>query len=88
MSVPDAKRLKEREVENIRLKKFLAEQMFEHDVIKEVMQNSRDRADATRLGATLEHEGSERAADISQPTDLTCRPHVRVEVCSGWRLSP
>jgi putative transposase len=37
MSVSDAKRLKELEAENARLKKLLAEQMFENDVIKEVL---------------------------------------------------
>jgi putative transposase len=37
MSVPDAKRLKEPEAENTRLKKLLAEQMFENDVIKDVL---------------------------------------------------
>ena len=37
MSVPDAKRLKELEAENTRLKKLLAEQMFENDVIKDVL---------------------------------------------------
>lgn len=33
MSVPDAKRLKELEAKNTRLKKLLAKQMFENDVI-------------------------------------------------------
>jgi putative transposase len=37
MSVSDAKRLKELEAENTRLKKLLAEQMFENDVIKDVL---------------------------------------------------
>ena len=37
MSVPDAKRLKELEAENARLKRLLAEQMFENDVIKDVL---------------------------------------------------
>jgi len=37
MTVPDAKRLKELEAENTRLKKLLAEQMFENDVIKDVL---------------------------------------------------
>ena len=37
MSVPDAKRLKELEAENTRLKKLLAEQMFENDVIKDAL---------------------------------------------------
>ena len=37
MSVPDAKRLKELEADNARLKKLLAEQIFENDVIKDVL---------------------------------------------------
>lgn len=37
MSVPDAKRLKDLEAENARLKKLLAEQIFENDVIKDVI---------------------------------------------------
>ncbi|GGA52782.1 transposase [Dyella nitratireducens] len=37
MSVPDAKRLKELEMENTRLKKLLAEQMLENEVIRDVL---------------------------------------------------
>jgi putative transposase len=37
MSVPDAKRLRELETENTRLKKLLAEQMLENEVIKDVL---------------------------------------------------
>ena len=37
MSVPDAKRLKELENENTRLKKLLAEQVLENEVIKDVL---------------------------------------------------
>jgi putative transposase len=37
MSVPDAKRLKELEVENARLKKLLAESMLENEVTREVL---------------------------------------------------
>ena len=37
MSVPDAKRLKELEAENGRLKKLLAEQVLENEVIKDVL---------------------------------------------------
>lgn len=37
MRVPEAKRLKELEAENTRLKKLLAEQMFENDVIKDAL---------------------------------------------------
>ena len=37
MSVSDAKRLKELEAENARLKKLLAEQVFENDLIKDAL---------------------------------------------------
>jgi putative transposase len=37
MSVPDARRLKELETENTRLKKLLAEQVFENDLIKDAL---------------------------------------------------
>lgn len=37
MSVPDAERLKELEVENARLKKLLAESMLENEVTREVL---------------------------------------------------
>jgi putative transposase len=37
MSVPDAKRLKELETENGRLKKLLAEQALENEVIKDAL---------------------------------------------------
>jgi putative transposase len=37
MSVPDAKRLKELETENARLKKLLAEHVLENEVIKEAL---------------------------------------------------
>ena len=37
MSVPDAKRLKELESENARLKKLLAEAMLENEVTREVL---------------------------------------------------
>lgn len=37
MNVSDAKRLKDLESENARLKKLLAEQIFENDVIKDVL---------------------------------------------------
>ena len=37
MSVPEAKRLKELEAENTRLKTLLAERLFENDVIKDAL---------------------------------------------------
>ncbi|ACD57208.1 transposase [Xanthomonas oryzae pv. oryzae] len=38
MSVPDAKRLKDLEAENTRLKKLLAEQVFQNALIKDALQ--------------------------------------------------
>lgn len=37
MSVPEAKRLKDLEAENARLKKLLSEQLLENDVIKDAL---------------------------------------------------
>ena len=37
MSVPEAKRLKELETENTRLKKLLAETMLENEIVKEAL---------------------------------------------------
>ncbi|OLG79473.1 transposase, partial [Xanthomonas oryzae pv. oryzae] len=37
MSVPEAKRLKELEAENTRLKKLLAGQLFENNLIKDAL---------------------------------------------------
>ncbi|MBN5170880.1 IS3 family transposase [Stenotrophomonas maltophilia] len=48
MSVPDAKRLKELEAENTRLKKLLAEQVFENDVIKDALRKKLVTARARR----------------------------------------
>lgn len=46
MNVPDAKRLRELETENARLKKLLAEQVLENEVIKDVLRN-RQRFEAS-----------------------------------------
>ncbi|WP_154821100.1 IS3 family transposase [Enterobacter hormaechei] len=48
MSVPDAKRLRELETENTRLKKLLAEQVFENDVIKDALRKKLVTAPARR----------------------------------------
>nr|WP_229721071.1 IS3 family transposase [Dyella nitratireducens] len=48
MSVPDAKRLKELEMENTRLKKLLAEQMLENEVIRDVLRKKAVGAPARR----------------------------------------
>ena len=39
MSVSDAKRLKELEIENTRLKKLLADALLENEVTREVLRN-------------------------------------------------
>ncbi len=65
MSVPDAKRLKDLEAENSRLKKLLAEQLFENDLIKDALRKSGERTGASCAGALREWIGcgaSERRA--------------------------
>lgn len=62
MSVPDAKRLKDLEAENKRLKKLLAEQIFENDVIKDALRKSGSRTGAQAAGAEHGGEGAERAS--------------------------
>ena len=54
MSVPEAKRLKELEAENTRLKKLLAEQLFENDVIRDAPRKSGDRTGAQDAGAVFD----------------------------------
>ena len=49
MSVPDAKRLRELETENARLKKLLAEAMLENEVTREALRNKVVTAPARRL---------------------------------------
>jgi len=51
MSVPGAKRLKDLEAEKTRLKKLLAEQVFEKDVIKDALRRKWDRTGAQVAGA-------------------------------------
>lgn len=51
MSVPDAKRLKELEAENGRLKKLLAESPLEMEVTREALRKSRERPCTPRRGA-------------------------------------
>ena len=48
MSVPDAKRLKELETENARLKKLLAKQVLENEVIKDVLRKKMVSAPSRR----------------------------------------
>ncbi|CAD0328921.1 hypothetical protein CFBP8129_22130 [Xanthomonas hortorum pv. gardneri] len=48
MSVPDAKRLKDLESENAQLKKLLAEQLFENDLIKDALRKKGDQVSGDR----------------------------------------
>lgn len=48
MTIPDAKRLKELEAGNTRLKKRLAEQMFENDIINDALRKKVVSASARR----------------------------------------
>ncbi len=49
--MPDAKRLNDLEAKNTRLKKLLAEQVFEKDVIKDALRKKWDRTGAHVAGA-------------------------------------
>jgi putative transposase len=51
MCVPEAKRLKELESENARLKKLLAETMLESEIIKGALKKSGSRTGKTGTGA-------------------------------------
>jgi putative transposase len=73
MSVSDAKRLKELETENTRLKKLLAESHLEIEVTREVLRKkSGDRTGSTRGGADDGDAGAQRASGPDRG------PHERV----------
>ena len=62
MSVPEAKRLKELDAENARLKKLLAESLLENEIIKEALRKSGERTGSLRTGVPSEDARLERAA--------------------------
>jgi putative transposase len=59
MSVPEAKRLKDLESENRRLKKLLAEQLLENEVIKVALRKKSERTGPARAGALSDRQGTE-----------------------------
>ncbi len=62
MSVPDAKRLQDLEAENTRLKKLLAEQVFQNDLIEDALQkNNGERTGASCAGARVDRRWRQRA---------------------------
>nr|WP_250879187.1 IS3 family transposase [Luteibacter anthropi] len=71
MSVPEAKRLKDLEAENSRLKKLLAEQLLENEVIKDALRkkmvSAPDRRELVRylVGRELSERRSLAIADMS-----------------------
>jgi len=75
MSVPNAKCLKELETENTRLKKLLAEQMLENEVIWGVLRKNRRRTGPTRVGAPDDRQGAERAVLVAY-RGLVVLPHA------------
>ena len=67
MSVSDAKRLKELETENSRLKKLLADSLLENEVTREVLvKKNGDRTSSTRGGAGDGHARLERAPGVDR----------------------
>lgn len=69
MSASDAKRLKELEGENTRLKRLLANAMLENEVIKEALQKGGSRTSPTRVGAVFVLQRPERAAILTDCPD-------------------
>lgn len=78
MSVSDAKRLKEFELENARLKRLLAESMLENEVTKEALRKSGERTCTALAGAP--HDGL-----WTQRTPLTARHRLSA---SAYRYRP
>ena len=68
----DAKRLKELETENARLKKLLADSLLENEVTREVLRKSGDRTSTARGGAGEGHARAERTPGVDG------RPHERL----------
>ena len=62
MSVSDAKRLKELEIENGRLKRLLADSLLDNEVTREVLRKDGDRTSPARGGADDGDARSERRA--------------------------
>lgn len=54
MTVSDARRLRELETENGRLKKLLAESMLENEITREVLRKNSDRTGQARAGAGVD----------------------------------
>lgn len=79
ISEPDAKQLKGLEAENARLKKLLAEQVFENDVIKDALKNRGDRTGAQVAGAEHAREGDEQAACVGGCTHERQRAALRAK---------
>jgi putative transposase len=71
MSLPDAKRLTDLEADNTRIRTLLAEQVFEDDVIKDVLRRSGGRTCAQAAGAEHEQKGlsERRALTVMQMSD-------------------
>lgn len=61
ISVPDAKRLRELETENTRLKKLLAEQALENEVIKDVLLRMPSKKRKIRRNSSLQNSRSSAA---------------------------
>jgi len=64
MNVSDAKRLKELEIENTRLKKLLADSLLENEVNREVLRKSGDRTSPARDRTGDGHARVERAPRV------------------------
>ena len=86
MSVSDAKRLKELETENTRLKKLLAESLLENEVTRGVLRKKCVTAPARREGAGDGHAGAQRARAFDHRAHE--RRRVAVRAAAGSRSRP
>ena len=77
MSVSDAKRLKELETENGRLKKLLAEAQLEIEVTREVLQKNGGRTGSTGGGAGDGRAGPQRAQGPDRGSAVTAAVSLR-----------
>ena len=81
MSVSDARRLKDLEAENSRLKKLLAEAMLENEITREALKKSGEGAGTPRTGASHDGAWAERTSCAAHYWHECQR--VPLPACSG-----
>ena len=97
MSVSDAKRLKELETENARLKKLLAESILENEVAREALRKNGDRIGTARAGTVWPSAGTLGAPRPAhgwherEPAALPAARGIATRCCASalwtWRIA-